>query len=230
MDDIFSFINDKIIGNSKEIESVFTFIVNGIINNYQKMDYIEYWSHRGVSTEKENENTSQAIKDTIKNGFKGVEIDCFYNDENDDITAQHDLLVKFELLSSLFSELKDTDIKIWLDIKNLDKSNDEKSLKRIIQLADINNINYSNIYIESNKGDSLIIFADKFNVLYTGYLSEPDERFNNIAVPYFYYVLFELHKNENKNYYVWNDNSNFYFGYPKNVKVVLTDLQYPTVK
>ena len=92
----------------------------------------QVWSHRGVNTNVSNQNTSQAILLAKQNGFKGSEIDIFYDDDKKRFIVSHDYSYnlkndKLLYLDEIIQLLGDH--YLWLDFKNLNNSNVNESIQ-----------------------------------------------------------------------------------------------------
>ncbi|MCP4125365.1 MAG: glycerophosphodiester phosphodiesterase [Bacteroidetes bacterium] len=128
----------------------------------------EIWSHRGVHTEAP-ENSRDAIRIAIEQGFYGVELDVFYDNETG-LVVSHDLPYKkvngeVVLLEDIFSEFGDT-LSYWIDLKNLHRSN-RKAVKIAFQeLTTGKDHLRSKILIESANGRQLRYLNKHFNCIY----------------------------------------------------------------
>ena len=128
----------------------------------------EVWSHRGVHTEAP-ENSKEAVSKAIEQGFQGVELDVFFDNEAG-LVVSHDLPYKkvngeLLLLEDIFGLFGDT-ISYWIDLKNLQLSN-RKAVKSAFQELTVNNdVLRSKVLIESSKGRHLRYLNKQFNCIY----------------------------------------------------------------
>ena len=117
----------------------------------------EIWSHRGVHLEIQ-ENTPEAVNLANDQGFKGVEIDVFF-DEEKSFVVSHDWPYKLyegkELSLNEMLSYVPKNMKIWVDLKNINNQNwklIDRRLEDVIQKAGFSK---NQIYIESDKGNAL---------------------------------------------------------------------------
>jgi glycerophosphoryl diester phosphodiesterase len=147
---------------------------------------LNIWSHRGVSGKIRGrfvkDNSPKAVQLSIDNGFTGFEVDIFFNRKMKKCVVSHDLRIKngehkynlingkLLLLDEIFKILeKHKNIKIWIDIKNLNRSNYKTVYSILKNMSDGYDIDRKNIYIESKHSGLLSIFDNEFNTLYWVY-------------------------------------------------------------
>jgi len=122
---------------------VFLFSHNCLAINY----YSKAWRHRGGNPQ----NTVSGARKAIKNGYKGIEIDLFYF--NDEIILSHDFPKKdktYVTLSSFLSQVSTDNLNIWLDFKNLNLWNCNQIGKKLkLTLASKNFLKSS--FVESKR-------------------------------------------------------------------------------
>jgi len=128
----------------------------------------ETWSHRGVHAEAP-ENSEDAIRKAIEQGFKGVELDVFF-DLKAGLVVSHDQPYKkvngeIVLLEDIFRAFGDT-LSYWIDLKNLQRSN-RKAVRNAFQelMAGKDDL-HSKILIESANGRQLRYLNKHFNCIY----------------------------------------------------------------
>lgn len=100
--------------------------------------------------------------------YKGMEMDLVYDSINNIFEVRHPP-VEFSgiVLDSIFSSIPHLeDHYFWLDYKNLDSSNKERSCSALLSLTEKHNIK-QNIIVESSDPESLTLFSQ--NGFYTSY-------------------------------------------------------------
>ena len=110
----------------------------------------EVWGHRGGSKYlKLPDNSPAALKKISNVGWKGIEIDCYYDFKSKKIVISHDK--KFQKFEGKYFFLNEIDIpskvSIWLDFKNLNMLNKTEIKKINKTLSELSKKN--NIYVES---------------------------------------------------------------------------------
>lgn len=115
----------------------------------------------------ENGNTIKYIDDSIKKGFKGVEIDILYIKKLKDFILAHDYDKEniknknYILLKDVFKKYKNSKVVFWLDLKNLK----EKNYKTCKQLLESYMKEYSiNFFLESANYKSLFLISLSSNI------------------------------------------------------------------
>lgn len=127
------------------------------IYNPYKIEYFGHqskvWAHRV--------NTLEKLSYTEKFYF-GIELDVVFDSikNNFDVNHPPDKSIGLDL-DLYFSKIENKNIKLWLDFKNLSKSNAIKSSVILDRLAAKNNLNNQNILVESEDVISLEYFKFK---------------------------------------------------------------------
>lgn len=134
------------------------------------------WVHRTNSIEKLNE---------VKNKFFGVELDVEYVDTTNIFDVNHPPAksIGLSLFQYLNSCKENKNLHFWLDYKNLNANNKQKSLIRLLSICSNLKINPSNIIVENGDLSLLRDFQQKgFLVSYylnwPGLFTLPDEEFD----------------------------------------------------
>jgi glycerophosphoryl diester phosphodiesterase len=132
------------------------------------------WSSRGLYDDSSEQNTIQSFKKAFEKGFSGVEVDCYYDVLLDKFIVSHgqhknsDGTNKYALkdgelltLKEVFSVLGEGHY-FWVDYKNLDRLNEEESLKAIKQLNKITSTDKlkERIYLEGSTPNHLEYYSD----------------------------------------------------------------------
>lgn len=117
------------------------------------------WAHRVDSIGKLREQVGT---------FEGVEFDLTYFDDESEFDVSHDKQERLEYpLEDFFAEIDGSDIKLWLDYKNLTSKNSEASRARLNELLTKYHIAKQNVIVESHNVQELGAFhRDGF---YTSY-------------------------------------------------------------
>lgn len=129
------------------------------------MYYEKIWVHRTNSIEKLNE---------VRNDFSGVELDVEYLDSVNVFDVNHPPAKSIGLNLNTYLEVSKGNKKLhyWLDFKNLNPQNQEKSLSRLLAICSTLELKPSNFIVESGEMDLLQHFQKQgFNVSY--YLNWP---------------------------------------------------------
>ncbi len=118
------------------------------------------WIHRGGKPE----NTIAGINQSLKDGFHGVEIDLQFDESNKTLLIGHDKLKEGEeplpSLEAYLSNLKESQIDWWFDLKNLNNENANEISNLLKQFE--KRFNLSNRYfIESDQFFALNKLASK---------------------------------------------------------------------
>ena len=135
--------------------------MNPIVSETDK----KFWSHRGLWTTLENQNTLYSIHSAIGAGFKGVEIDVIFDEPTDKFVVSHDEPYKLQengevlTLDKVFEQIQ-PQIYFWLDFKNLNKANLDKATKRLEILSSRYN-NKPYLLVESREPYSLQSVAEQ---------------------------------------------------------------------
>ena len=119
-------------------------------HNALKKFNTEIWGHRGGGKYlKLPDNSPEALNRISDVGWKGIEIDCYYDLKNKRIIISHDQnLQKFGGKFFFIEEINiPSEIPIWLDFKNLNMLNN-------LEIIEVNKIllklsKKNNIYVES---------------------------------------------------------------------------------
>ena len=95
-------------------------------------------------------NTPEGMRNVIKLGYKGIECDVFYSEEEDRFIVAHDLPYKGQkvYLDDLLDILKGTDVKLWIDFKNASLVNLFKEIKKFKEIDQKLNVN-GHYFVES---------------------------------------------------------------------------------
>jgi len=126
------------------------------------------WSHRGVHTNAP-ENSPEAVRIAIDQGFTGVELDVFY-DEGKGLVVSHDQPYKkvngqLVLLKDMLSQFG-TQLDYWIDLKNLDRKNRASIEEALLSMTEDNEELRAGLFIESSKGKDLKYLSKSFNCIY----------------------------------------------------------------
>ncbi len=113
----------------------------------------ELWAHRGFHINYE-QNSIGAFSAALKTGFKGIELDVFYDNSLNKFVVQHDTPYRIDttslFLENVFERFGDS-LRYWIDLKNLNKQNVDNISDRLLSLF----VKYktgNKCYIESAKG------------------------------------------------------------------------------
>ncbi len=131
------------------------FYISLYTNVVLKLFYNEkIWVHRTNSVEKLHD---------VKDKFYGVELDVEFLDSLNVFDVNHPPAKSIGLtLDHYFSEaIKNKSLHYWLDFKNLNNTNVDKSISRLESICINNKINPSNIIVEANNVRLLEVFQDK---------------------------------------------------------------------
>lgn len=127
-----------------------------IFNPY-KLEYAGYqskvWAHRVNSLEKLN---------YTQKFYDGIELDLVFDSITQTFDVNHppDPSIKLDL-DTYFSNIKNKEIKLWLDFKNLSEHNAEKSSEILDQLTKKHSLKSENILVESPEISCLQDFKNK---------------------------------------------------------------------
>lgn len=141
-----------------------SFIAIGIILIFSNSAFIflfndKIWAHRVNSIEKKKE---------VSNKFSGIEVDLVYDQTKNIFDVNHPPAVSINL--SLYEYLQanpNTNIGYWLDYKNLESVNAEKSVNLLDSIITTLNLNKNNIIVESKNYKPLKPFENKgFKISY----------------------------------------------------------------
>ena len=152
-----------------------TIIYNGLLfyvdSHIHKKDYSNVynnphvvWSSRGLYEDSLEQNTLHSFKKAFNEGFLGVEVDCYYSLEENKFIISHAEPKKNMkptlTLEKLFLELGKGHY-FWIDYKNLDRLDEETSLKAIKRLDKITALDNlkERIYLEGSTPNHLQYYA-----------------------------------------------------------------------
>ena len=131
---------------------ILIFTINYLYDRHHSSKQLntEVWGHRGGSKYlKLPDNSPAALKKISNVGWKGIEIDCYYDFKSKKIVISHDK--KFQKFEGKYFFLNEIDIpskvSIWLDFKNLNMLNKTEIKKINKTLSELSKKN--NIYVES---------------------------------------------------------------------------------
>ena len=136
-----------------------------------KYYYDQYWQHQNIKfliqTEQATRifphkvNSVAKLQDLWKDGYRAFEVDLRFGDYQQDVfIVGHDLGDSYISFEQMLLEVEHGQIKkIWLDVKNLNKSNYQKALKRLTYLNNKFNIK-KKVIIETPKAE---VFITKFS-------------------------------------------------------------------
>ncbi len=128
----------------------------------------EIWSHRGVHNRLQ-ENSLEAFQLAKEQGFKGVEIDVFY--DNGKFVVSHDKpyqLVNGEilLLSQVFKQFE-SELFYWIDLKNINRRNKNEVASNLNEIFNGYEGLQEKVFIESGNGLALRRLSKKgLNCIY----------------------------------------------------------------
>lgn len=127
-----------------------------IFNPY-KLEYYGYqtkvWAHRVNSIEKLN---------YTQKFYQGVELDLVFDSITQTFDVNHPPANSIHLdLETYFSNIKNKEIKLWLDFKNLSETNAKTSSETLNKLAKKYSLNKENILVESTEMQYLTTFKSK---------------------------------------------------------------------
>ena len=131
-------------------------VVVYIFNPY-KLEYAGYqskvWAHKVNTLDKLN--YSQKFYD-------GIELDLVFDSISNKFDVNHppDPSIKLDL-DVYFSNIKNKEIKLWLDFKNLSEANVEKSAEILDQLTKKHSLKSENVLVESTEINCLQNFKTK---------------------------------------------------------------------
>lgn len=125
-------------------------------------------------------NTSEKLKNA-KEHFPGIELDVMFMTKENDFDVNHppDKSIGLSLSEYFKSNYTCSNLKYWIDFKNLSLENEYHSLYILDSLTSLHKIDKANIIVESGNPELLISFRNK------GYLTS-------------YYLPNGLHKLNNK--------------------------------
>lgn len=213
----------------------------------QKSLISEVWSHRGIH-HSVPENSIQSLQLAKNQGFKGVEIDVYY-DEEMGLVVSHD--IPYKLVDGQIVTLKEivdtfhSDFSFWIDFKNLNNKNVKNVISDFSLLFETYPDLQQKMYVESAKGKLLRKLA-KHNIqsiLWVQYSKQQPKqflkltyfkalighsKFSGITTHYRYIDKRFSKAFRNFDWYVFTVNDlsiiNQLKG-DKNTKVILTDLE-----
>ncbi len=112
------------------------------------------WSHKTNSIKR---------LDRAKKEFSGVELDIVFEPTNRNFDVNHppDKSLGISLSEYFNSQKTNSDVKYWLDFKNLDAETDSLSLLILDSIITMNNISKSNVIVESGSPLYLKGFYEK---------------------------------------------------------------------
>jgi glycerophosphoryl diester phosphodiesterase len=122
---------------------------------------LKIFAHRGLISKDIKENSLQAFNNAYKSGFKAIELDIWYLENQ--LILTHDKpkdLKNLDKLEDLFLKFKNN-IEYWLDFKNLDDKNCNFALRNLKTIIDKYKINLQNLYFTP-----FITDFDKANNIY----------------------------------------------------------------
>ncbi|RUM44909.1 MAG: hypothetical protein DSY80_03875, partial [Desulfocapsa sp.] len=155
--------------------------LNGVYNDCHKV-----WSSRGIYGGEVAQNSLQSFVTAFARGAQGVEVDVFYDLEQNDYIVSHDFPYrkkdgKVLLLSTLFEQTGDGHY-FWLDFKDLRKLSSKQAnaaVQRLQNIAEHFDIK-ARIYVEGEHPSKLSLFRDAgFNTLFDTH----PEAFGSILAP-----------------------------------------------
>ena len=135
------------------------------------------WAHRVL-------NPSDA--NSLSKEFNGVEIDVFFNSKSNCFDVKHHGDFSEITLAEYYNLTKKTDLKYWIDFKNLNKKNSNKSIELLNSIF-IDENSKNDVIIESKNIVQLSKFKDK-----GFFISYWVESFHFIKS---FYSVFEVKKN-----------------------------------
>lgn len=107
------------------------------------------WAHRV--------NSEIKLQESIIN-FKGVELDIIWKKNKFDVNHPPSKSIGLSLAKYFSTDSKLKNIGIWLDYKNLNGDNSERSAFYLDSLLGVYNLSKNNVYVETNKP----LFLDPF--------------------------------------------------------------------
>jgi len=175
----------------------------------QKKSYHEchkIWSARGIYANKEEQNSIKSFSKAMKVGYKGLEVDFYYDTFLDKFIVSHDKPTKDKqgelhynlknskllTLQELFESLGENGY-FWLDYKNLDRLNKEDTLKAIQRLEEITKIYHikERIYLEGCNPFSLSLYENAgFKTLLSFHPLPEDSPFTSISSNFFKMIYY----------------------------------------
>lgn len=125
------------------------FLMIVIYNIYAYLPYrLEYIGHID-KIHSHRVNTITKLKQANRY-YSGIELDVYYDDENNVYDIFHPPVESIGLtLDVYFSNIKNKELKIWLDFKNLTERNSEDAIDRLEYLINKYNLNKNVFLIES---------------------------------------------------------------------------------
>lgn len=209
------------------------------------------WSHRGLTKDSNFEqNSIESIKNAIKYDAKGVELDVYFDENTSDFIVSHDYPYqkpngKILLLDSVFKQF--SNINYWLDFKNLNKislKEIHRSIEKLESLIERSKVHKKNILIESTSLKKLKLYTQ--NNFRTSLWITPTDNTKQHFTTLKYFIYYNLgyfssisleYKSYNHieilnslipiNLWTINDSKIIdQFISNKNVKIILTDLNY----
>jgi len=123
-------------------------------NTFYNNKKAKLWAHRGLSINAP-ENSLESIQAAFENGFKGVEIDLWFNKNTQSFHIHHDYSDSSKLtLNKIMNIYHDKDLKFWLDLKNLNQNNKNDIINNLNKLENTYHIK-EKIIIESPQASEL---------------------------------------------------------------------------
>ncbi|WGD34322.1 hypothetical protein [Olleya sp. YS] len=100
--------------------------------------------------------------------FKGIELDLVYDEVNNVLDVNHPPAQSIGLdFETYLSKIKnDNQPKLWLDIKNLDTTNNQKIHLKLMTLLQPKDYNLSDVLVESVHPEALTVFSKDFKISY----------------------------------------------------------------
>lgn len=208
------------------------------------------WAHAGYY---ENSlfkpNTIESFQNAIENKARATELDVFYDENYKKFVVSHDFPYKENnnqvlFLDSVFVKFGNQ-FKYWLDFKNLQHLNENKTIesyKELDKLLKKTKVLKQNILVESQNLNNLSIYTK--NGFYTSWWITPYKsryrsiirnykyklyflmgKYSSLSMPYNYYTRVEKSMNNIPiNIFTVNEKNDFdKFFRNKKVKIILTD-------
>ena len=214
---------------------VIVIILIGCFSKKQKQKTIieKMWSHRGVNSKKEDQNTIGSIQKAKKNGFLGSEIDVFFDDKELKFIVSHDFPYNLKNGKKLyFEEIVDIleDHMLWIDLKNL---NDE-NVNDVLNYLDKFKKYQDQFIIESQNKNISLITKKGFKTNY--WITSYTQAYSNVDSSYLscFAHFYDMNKKllpTGKKYNIFTVNDpekHDMYHNDDNILIVLTDLNVPS--
>lgn len=133
----------------------------------------KFWAHRGYLENGESYNINY-LSELVKLGFKGVELDLFYDHEIDNLVLAHELPIKRKILLIDYLQSSKNDLKYWFDIKNLSSSN-KQEVKNILTDLDLK-YDLNNQFIVESKNASSLSFLSSVGIYTCLWVNTPSKQ------------------------------------------------------